>query len=52
MNAWAVLDWLKERPEFDHLRVCFIGHWPTGRRGRRFEGQTARPVLLYKTRRR
>src|SRR5262249_6501665 len=25
MNAWAVIDWLKERPEFAPLRVCFIG---------------------------
>jgi two-component system response regulator len=25
MNAWAVIDWLKERPEFGDLRVCFIG---------------------------
>jgi len=25
MNAWAVIDWLKERPEFDHLRVCLVG---------------------------
>jgi len=25
MNAWEVVDWLKARPEFSYIRICFIG---------------------------
>jgi CheY-like chemotaxis protein len=25
LNAWQVVDWLKARPEFGHIHICFIG---------------------------